>query len=114
LGVQEKTIELHGAVSEACAKEMALCGAKHLKSVFSKRKVLCVSTTGIAGPSGGSTDKPVGLCFVGVSAGSPESTIVEEIRARPGFERVEYQRWFSQKALDLLRTQGLKEMFRNH
>ena len=62
LGVKRKTIEDPGAVSEQTALEMARGGRKLLDVD------ICVSDTGIAGPSGGSPDKPVGLFYVGLAA----------------------------------------------
>lgn len=55
LGVPEKLIEAHGAVSEAVAKAMAQGALKNSSAT------LAVSITGIAGPSGGTETKPVGL-----------------------------------------------------
>jgi nicotinamide-nucleotide amidase len=59
LGVPRDLIESHGAVSEEVAKSMAI-GA-----IAASRADLAVSITGIAGPGGGSTDKPVGLVYFG-------------------------------------------------
>ncbi len=55
LGVPEKLIMAHGAVSEAVAKAMAQGALKNSSAT------LAVSITGIAGPTGGSETKPVGL-----------------------------------------------------
>jgi len=55
LGVPAKLISAHGAVSEAVARAMAQGALKHSAAT------LAVSITGIAGPTGGSTAKPVGL-----------------------------------------------------
>jgi PncC family amidohydrolase len=64
LGVKRKTIESYGAVSEQTAREMAQGGRKLLDVD------ICVSDTGIAGPSGGSTEKPVGLFYLALAAKS--------------------------------------------
>jgi nicotinamide-nucleotide amidase len=58
LNVKKETIEKYGAVSEQTAKEMAYGAAKVSGSDIG------VSTTGIAGPDGGSKEKPVGLVYV--------------------------------------------------
>jgi len=62
LEVRKTTIENHGAVSEQTALEMAQ-GGRRLLDVD-----ICVSDTGIAGPSGGTPEKPVGLFYLGLAA----------------------------------------------
>jgi len=58
LGVSQDTLQAQGAVSEATAREMARGALRHSRASVS------VAVTGIAGPAGGSRDKPVGLvCF---------------------------------------------------
>lgn len=56
LGVKKETLDKYGAVSEETAREMVL----GLKSD------IALSTTGIAGPDGGTSEKPVGLVFIGI------------------------------------------------
>lgn len=58
LGVRRETLEQHGAVSEETARELALGALERSRGTIS------VAVTGVAGPSGGSAAKPVGLvCF---------------------------------------------------
>ncbi len=64
LGVAEETIAEHGAVSEQVAVEMAV-GAQR-----AGRATYAVSTTGIAGPTGATPGKPVGLVYIGLAGPS--------------------------------------------
>jgi len=61
LGIDEKVLRNYGAVSNECASDMA----KNVKNIF--RTKGSISITGVAGPSGGTKDKPVGTVFIGVS-----------------------------------------------
>lgn len=77
LGVSEKTLTSFGAVSAQTAEAMARGAIEH------SRANLAVSITGIAGPDGGSPEKPVGLVFFGYalkggSAGSIECRFLGE------------------------------------
>jgi len=93
LGVSPKIIEQHGAVSEQTAHEMVE-GVMRLGSV-----PFGLSLTGIAGPTGGTPEKPVGTVFIGM--GTPEKIFVERFLF-PG-DRQEVRLLASETALDWLR-----------
>lgn len=69
LGVRPETLLDHGAVSEATAREMA----RRVRRLIDAE--LGVSATGIAGPSGGTAEKPVGLVYISLVA--PDGEWVE-------------------------------------
>ena len=61
LGVKSETIETYGAVSEQTAAEMAQGALKN------SHADIALSITGIAGPNGGTEQKPVGLVYIGIA-----------------------------------------------
>ena len=95
LGVQKDIIDKNGAVSEKVVLEMAN-GARNLfKTEFA------VATTGIAGPDGGTEEKPVGTVWIAVAS---EKGILTEKRVF-GNDRITNIKRFSLAALNLLRKQ---------
>ena len=60
LGVKKETLETFGAVSEETCREM-VAGLKERTGAD-----VCIVTTGLAGPTGGSESKPVGLVYIGI------------------------------------------------
>lgn len=76
LGVPEATIRMHGAVSEPVARAMAE-GA-----LARSRADIAISVTGLAGPGGGSADKPVGLVWFGLA--QRDRAVASERRVFPG------------------------------
>ena len=93
LGVPSEIIEKHGAVSEECVKAMAEGVRRITGSDFA------VATSGIAGPGGGSKEKPVGLVWIGVSsqAGTEAYRMVFRGDRKRNIER------FAANALNILR-----------
>ena len=70
LKVKKETLEKYGAVSEEVAREM-LAGLK---------TDIAISTTGIAGPGGGSKDKPVGLVYIGIKVKDEVKVFKRELK----------------------------------
>lgn len=72
LGVKHDTLARYGAVSQEVALEMARGAREVLSGAFPLEQVVGISVTGIAGPSGGLPNKPVGLVWMGLSAADYE------------------------------------------
>jgi len=100
LGVKKATIENYGAVSEQTALEMAQGGRKLLDVD------ICVSDTGIAGPSGDTPEKPVGLFYLGLAA---EGENLSQKHAFPG-NREENKRDAAEAALNMLKQYLLRRI----
>lgn len=92
LGVRRETLETHGAVSAQTAQEMAQ-GARRLFGCQ-----YAVAVTGIAGPTGGTPEKPVGLTYIAVAA--PRGVRVERFIWSEG--RSENKAASARAALELL------------
>ncbi|MEE2713898.1 MAG: CinA family nicotinamide mononucleotide deamidase-related protein [Planctomycetota bacterium] len=93
LGVRPETLDVHGAVSELCAREMAE-GARRVAGAD-----IALATTGIAGPTGAVPGKPVGTVFVALA--SEDGTDVRRLRLVG--DRVQIRERAAAAALDLLR-----------
>jgi len=93
LGVPKELIESHGAVSPEVAEAMAK-GVRRLS-----RTDYGIGITGIAGPTGGTPEKPVGLVYIGLA--SEEGTKVERCFFLGSRKKIKFLS--SQKALDMLR-----------
>lgn len=100
LGVSEKTLNQHGAVSEECAKEMA-------QGLFDKTNCdISLVTTGIAGPGGATKEKNVGLLYIAIK--NQYTIKVKKFELNPHHNRKTMKFLFSQKALEFL-LEFLKE-----
>ena len=96
LGVAAETLERHGAVSEETVKEMAR-GVKRISGA-----VYGLSTSGIAGPDGGTDEKPVGTVCIGLA--TPQSVSARRFNFNFNNRRMN-KRIFSAAALELLRRE---------
>lgn len=95
LFVSQKTLDEFGAVSSQTAKEMAQGVCKVVNADVS------ISTTGIAGPSGGTDEKPVGLIYICVNVKG--NTIIKELYAKGDREKIRLRATIV--ALDVLRRE---------
>jgi PncC family amidohydrolase len=84
LSVREETLNAYGAVSAETAKEMVL-GVMRVSGAD-----ICVAVTGIAGPGGGSTEKPVGLVFVAL-ADKKQSASVKRLELSGNRDKIRLQ-----------------------
>ena len=94
LGVPKELLATHGAVSEPVAGSLAINVRRTTGSTFA------LVTTGIAGPSGGSPEKPVGTVYIGLA--SPDDSCIVE-RHLFSTDRLSFKQLASQAALNLLR-----------
>jgi nicotinamide-nucleotide amidase len=99
LGVNEDTLNAYGAVSEQTALEMAEGMRNEAVTDYA------VSITGIAGPTGGTPEKPVGLVYIGICG--PD--IKQVYKYNFNGNRVEIRERATNQALDLLRRELLKK-----
>jgi nicotinamide-nucleotide amidase len=95
LGVRSETLAQNGAVSELVAREMAEGARRRSNSDYA------IAVTGIAGPGGGSAEKPVGTVFIAVA--TPTRTEVKQHLNQ--YDRETFKFLTSQQALDLLRKE---------
>jgi len=100
VGVKKQTLKDHGAVSEKTAKEMAK-GA-----ILTTGSDVAVSITGIAGPEGGSKEKPVGLVYIAVAV--KEKVLVKKCQFTG--DRSQIRESAVAAALTLLRTGILESL----
>lgn len=100
LGVPRELIESHGAVSEPVARAMAE-GCRHASGTD-----YAIGVTGIAGPTGATPDKPIGLVYVALA--SERETIVRELRLGETLSRWEVRDRSAKAVINLLRLELLK------
>jgi len=100
LHIDPKLIDKHGAVSEAVARAMAEGARTRAASNYG------LATTGIAGPTGGSDEKPVGTIYIALAAEESETLARKFVFPT---DRETFKQLAAQAALDLLRRSLLKE-----
>jgi nicotinamide-nucleotide amidase len=96
LNVEAKLISQHGAASEPVARAMAEGARDRARATFA------LATTGIAGPGGGSAEKPVGTVFVALASANAETTVQQFFFPS---DRETFKQLTAQAAFDMLRKQ---------
>lgn len=99
LDVELALIEEHGAVSEPVARALALGAVRRAGASFA------LSTTGIAGPGGGSQSKQVGTVFIGLASAKGDAAVERRVFRT---DRETFKQLATQTALDLLRRRLLR------
>ena len=99
LGVRAETLRLHGAVSEPVAREMADGARRLLHADYA------LAITGIAGPWGGTPDKPVGTAYIALSKNEGTSVLSQYSPV----DRETFKYAITQRALDMLRLSLLPD-----
>ena len=99
LGVSTEDLKARGAVSEPVARQMAE-GVRRLMNT-----TYALATTGIAGPGGGTPDKPVGTVWIALA--TPETTIARKFQF--GEHRLRNINFSTMTALNMLRMELLKQ-----
>lgn len=98
LGVANSTLKAQGAVSRETVLEMA----KGVRNTFEEapkvEKIIGISVSGIAGPGGGSPEKPVGTVWIGISSDTENHAYCFQFKG----DRGEIKRQSARKALELL------------
>jgi nicotinamide-nucleotide amidase len=98
LGVSEELLSTVGAVSEEVARAMAEGALKRSGATYA------LSTTGIAGPDGGTDQKPVGTVFIGLSSRGSATLVEKEFFPT---DRLSFKRICTQHALEMIRRKIL-------
>ena len=101
LGVSKDTLEAHGAVSREVVLEMAAGALAHSQAKIS------LAVTGIAGPGGGSAEKPIGLVWFGIALAGQPVVAERQLFGQKGREFIRHQT--VRRALEL----GLRALEKN-
>ena len=94
LGIDPEALKTHGAVSEQVARDMAE------RALMCAKTTYALATTGVAGPGGGSDEKPVGTVFIALAAEGTETTV---IRHRFSSDRETFKERVAQASFEMLR-----------
>ncbi len=116
LGISSDLITTQGAVSPEVAQAMAEKGLERMEnnpfrwnshSLLKPKALICLATTGIAGPSGGSLSKPVGLCFIGLAL-SGQKTLIKKVLVSESLTRIQMKTQFAHQALEFIKQVSIE------
>jgi PncC family amidohydrolase len=110
LGISAQLLSQKGAVSAEVALQMATQGLLKMHQALNRpgstsalkpNSLIALVTTGIAGPTGGSAEKPVGLCYIAIATTQGASQ-VDQVQAPRGLDRTQIKQFFAEQALELI------------
>jgi|GEM_PF-1930715 len=125
--IPQEAIQKFTPVSPQIAKKMAQGGIDQIRHSFTKKRIktfsslaslenwvpsrrrnplnknfIAISATGIAGPTGGTGEKPVGLCYIGIASTLYRQAHAKEIQGNSNHTRKQLKAFFATQALELL------------
>ena len=107
VGVSERTLAAHGAVSEATVREMAVgaltrAGEMQISEPYRTQTHVAVAISGVAGPDGGTAEKPVGTVWFGLAVRRGSEVVVTAERRLFAGDRERVRRRSVRRALELV------------
>lgn len=100
--LKQKGIKTISSLSSLAPTRATSTRVTHTKQSAINKNFIAISTSGIAGPTGGTPEKPVGLCYVGIASPLHQQAQAQEVRGNANHTRKQLKAFFATQALELL------------